>query len=152
MIFRIRECELVVRTVNPDAPECRVRDSETVYRITAELRDRAHESMVVIMLDARQTVCGKHEAARGNVDACPVTAATVFRAALVANASAIILVHNHPSGSPEPSSDDLMLTSSLVLAGKVLGVGVLDHVIVTSTGYFSMLDAGMMERVAPRGE
>lgn len=145
MAIRIRECELVYRTRVVDAPSRKITCSEDVRRLVPELVDRAHESLVALLLDTRQQVIGKHECARGNLASCPVEPCTVFRAAVVANASAIILVHNHPSGEAEPSVDDIELTKRLVEVGKLLGVAVLDHVIVTVDGYFSMLDGGMLK-------
>jgi DNA repair protein RadC len=65
-----------------------------------------------------------------------------------AGASAAILVHNHPSGAPEPSADDLTLTERLAQAGELLGIALLDHVIVAAEGYFSCLDAGLYRRGA----
>ncbi|HMJ14165.1 MAG TPA: JAB domain-containing protein [Polyangiaceae bacterium] len=145
MAIRIRECEIVYRTRNVDAPSRTVASSEDVYRLVPELLHRAHESLVVLLLDIRRQVIGKHEVARGNTATCPVEGSAVFRAAVVANASAIILVHNHPSGVSEPSAEDLELTKRLQEGGKLLGVAVLDHVIVTPDGYYSMLDGGLLK-------
>jgi DNA repair protein RadC len=62
----------------------------------------------------------------------------VFRPAVVASAAALVLVHNHPSGDPEPSEEDLSITKRLVEAGELLGISVLDHVIVASRGVVSL--------------
>ena len=61
----------------------------------------------------------------------------IFKAAILANAAGVVLVHNHPSGDPEPSEEDLSITKRLVEAGELLGIGVLDHVIVASRGLVS---------------
>ena len=68
----------------------------------------------------------------------------MFKAALLANAAAIILCHNHPSGDPSPSVDDVQLTRRLVDAGTLLGVDVLDHIIVGDSRYYSFKEAGRL--------
>ena len=68
----------------------------------------------------------------------------MFKAALLANAAAIILVHNHPSGDPSPSADDVQLTRRLVDAGTLLGVDVLDHIIIGDGRYYSFRELGRL--------
>jgi DNA repair protein RadC len=68
----------------------------------------------------------------------------VFKAALENNAANIILTHNHPSGNLRPSHEDISLTKKLVAAGKLMDIGVLDHVIITDDAFFSMADEGLM--------
>jgi DNA repair protein RadC len=67
----------------------------------------------------------------------------VFYPAIKANAASIILVHNHPSGDPEPSTDDIELTNRLSDAGKLLGIAVLDHLVVAKRGYVSLKERGI---------
>ena len=76
-------------------------------------------------------------ATEGTVDHTPVYPREVVKRALELSASALILVHNHPSGDPEPSEEDLTITKRLVEAGELLGIGVLDHVIVAARGVVS---------------
>jgi DNA repair protein RadC len=125
----------------------RINSSEDVYRAFGPLLAHAqHEELWAIALDARQRVLSRALLARGGLRACPVTASDVFRPLVRAAASATILVHNHPSGAPEPSADDLALTEHLGHAGQLLGITLLDHVIVAAEGYFSCLDAGLYQR------
>jgi RadC-like JAB domain len=72
----------------------------------------------------------------------------VFKPAILSNAAALILAHNHPSGQPQPSQEDRVLTVRLVAAGKLLGISVLDHVIIGdgTSAYFSFADEGLLER------
>jgi len=70
-----------------------------------------------------------HRVSIGGLDDCPAGPREVFQAALLTNAAAVILAHNHPSGDPEPSPQDLALTQSLLAAGEILGIPVLDHII-----------------------
>ena len=85
-----------------------------------------------------------HEVSRGTLDTTLVHPREVFKAALLANSSAIILCHNHPSGDPCPSPDDVHLTRRLVDAGTLLGVDVLDHIIVGDGRYYSFKEAGRL--------
>lgn len=137
---------MVYRTRNvPGVPRGIVTSSEVVFRLMAPVaRARACESLWAVMLDARQHIVAVHEVARGGLAAVHVEAADVFRAAIVCGASAIVLVHNHPSGNPEPGGDDIAITERLVAAGALLGVAVLDHVIIGADSFSSMLDAGIV--------
>ena len=89
-------------------------------------------------------VIAYHEVSRGTLDATLVHPREVFKAALLANAAAIVLCHDHPSGEPTPSPDDLQLTRRLVEAGTLLGVDVLDHVIVGDGRYYSFKESGCL--------
>lgn len=92
------------------------------------------EHMVVVFLDAANQVTGTTIAVSGGSHGLNVTPRDLFRAAIIANAAGVVLGHNHPSGNPTPSEDDVRTTHKLVEAGKLLGVPVLDHVIVTMDG------------------
>jgi DNA repair protein RadC len=117
--------------------------------VDAALRPRlAHldaERFLAVALDAKNRPVGEVEVARGGLSACPVSPADVFRALLREAAAGVVFVHNHPSGEPSPSAEDVALTERLRRAGELLGVQVLDHVIIGREGYFSFLDAGLLE-------
>ena len=81
---------------------------------------------------------------QGTLTASLVHPREVFRAAIRRCAAALVLVHNHPSGDPEPSSEDRQVTERLVRAGEVLGIRVLDHVVVAERGYHSFREAGAL--------
>ena len=87
---------------------------------------------------------GLFEVSTGGVDATPVDAKVIFTATLKANASAIILAHNHPSGNLTPSDPDVMLTKKLYQAGRLQDIRALDHLIITSDGYYSFKDSGKL--------
>jgi DNA repair protein RadC len=101
------------------------------------------ERFVVLSVDAKNRVRAEREVARGGRSSCQVDPAEVFRLLVSESASGAIFVHNHPSGDPEPSSEDLELTQRLVAAGSLLDIRVLDHVIVGSGRYTSLRDAGL---------
>ncbi|MBX3247238.1 MAG: DNA repair protein RadC [Myxococcales bacterium] len=106
------------------------------------------EHFFAIPLDAKHRPMATLLLATGSLVACPVEPATVFRTLVRRAAAAVVFVHNHPSGVPEPSPEDVALTHRLRAAGDILGVEVLDHVIIGAEGYFSFLDAGMMAEAA----
>ncbi len=116
--------------------------------VDAALRPRlaraSVEHFLAIPLDAKNRPMGEIRIAVGGLSACPVHPADVFRPLLQRAASGVVFVHNHPSGSPDPSPEDRALTARLARAGALLGVRVLDHVIIGHEGYFSFLDAGWM--------
>lgn len=92
-----------------------------------ETKDR--ESVVVLFLDSGNTVTGLHELSVGGLDASMVDVRNVFKAALLANASSIVMAHNHPSGNPEPSQADVKITKQVKRAGEVMDIALHDHVI-----------------------
>jgi DNA repair protein RadC len=102
------------------------------------------EEFWILALHANKYLIGRECVFRGTVDACPVYPRDVFRAACRWNASSLVLAHNHPSGDPAPSATDLNVTKRLVDAGRILGIGVDDHLIVAGKRYVSFADAGMM--------
>lgn len=146
--MKFRECEVVYRVRDvPGAPTRTIDSSESVYQIMGPiLRERACESLYAMLLGTRRKVHSLHEVSRGGVNHCAVVPVDIFRAAVIAHATAIILVHNHPSGVPEPSAEDIELTKNVIRAGQTLGIDVLDHVVIGHSSFFSMLDAGLMPK------
>jgi DNA repair protein RadC len=101
------------------------------------------EEMRVLLLSTKNVVRGETTVYQGNVSAALVRMAELFRDAVQTHAAGIILVHNHPSGEPEPSADDLYLTAEAIAAGRLLDVPVLDHIIVARDSYISLRDRGV---------
>jgi DNA repair protein RadC len=100
------------------------------------------EQFGVLMLDTKNHVIRVKLVSIGSLDQTVVHPREVFREAAVASAAAIVLFHNHPSGDPTPSPDDIALTNRLIEAGGVMGIDVLDHLILADHRYFSMREAG----------
>jgi DNA repair protein RadC len=120
-----------------------VRGPHDVFRhFHARLRDAEQEHFCVLLLDGRHRVLGDEVVSLGTLTASLVHPREVFRPALRAGAAALILVHNHPSGDPEPSPEDRAVTQRLAQAGELLGIPVLDHVVVAERGYRSFRDEG----------
>jgi len=117
---------------------------ETYQLIKDEILKWDREKFLAVMLNARNGVIGIDEASCGSVNSSIVHPREVFKAAILANAVSIVLIHNHPSGDFEPSEDDLEITKRLVEAGKILGIEVIDHLIVSKEGYYSFKDKGLI--------
>jgi len=96
------------------------------------------EHLRVLLLNTRNQVLGTHEVYRGSVHTAVVRIGELFREALRQNAPCIILVHNHPSGDPTPSSEDIAMTKQAIAAGELLDVEVLDHVIIAHARFASL--------------
>ncbi len=108
------------------------------------LQDEPSEVFAMLCLSTKRRVIAFHEVSRGSLDATLVHPREVFKAAILANAAAIIVAHVHPSGDPTPSPDDLALTRQLAAAGTLLGIEVLDHVIVGDHRYLSFRETGRL--------
>jgi DNA repair protein RadC len=106
------------------------------------LADRDREHCVALLLDTKHRLLGHRLISVGSVDHTFMSPREIFRDALDANASAIVVAHNHPSGDPEPSRDDEAVTRRLVKAGEILGVDVLDHLVVAGDRWVSLARRG----------
>lgn len=122
-----------------------VTDAETIGRqLVARYAHHVQERLGAVYLDSRHRILREREIYVGTLNSATVSTRDVLRYALEEHAAAVIVFHNHPSGDPSPSSDDLLFTRKLVEAGKALGVDVLDHLIVGSNRYVSLSARGMM--------
>jgi DNA repair protein RadC len=107
--------------------------------------DQDRENFVILALDAQNNIRGFKIVATGGQVSTVVDPRTMFRDALLLGAAAIILAHNHPSGEPEPSKDDLALTRQLSLGGQILGIKIHDHIILGDGRLVSLAERGQME-------
>jgi DNA repair protein RadC len=110
----------------------------------AVLRDRKREMFLVILLDARHRIMREEIVSEGSLTSSIVHPREVFMPAVRESAGAIVFVHNHPSGDPQPSDEDIAVTRRLVHAADLLGIRVLDHVIVGDGTYASFKEAGLL--------
>lgn len=113
-----------------------------------DMKDLPQEHFVCLCLNAKLKVIKRVTVSIGSLAAAPVHPRDVFREAIKANAAGIIACHNHPSGDPTPSPEDITLTKRLVEAGKVLGIKVMDHLVIGDRCYVSLAEEGLM----PKGE
>jgi len=110
------------------------------------LADVDREHFVMLLLNQKNKVIGIHTVSVGSLTASVVHPRETFKAAILANAAAIICGHNHPSGDCQPSKEDRAITARLVEGGKLLGISVLDHVIIGDENkYFSFADEGLLQ-------
>ncbi|HKQ67728.1 MAG TPA: DNA repair protein RadC [Polyangiaceae bacterium] len=108
------------------------------------LSELDHEQVWVLALDGRNGLRAARRVAEGGLHGCSVEPRDVLRAALREAASAFVLVHNHPSGDPTPSDEDIELTNTVARAAAVIGTPLVDHVIVASGGHTSLFDLGVV--------
>jgi len=120
-------------------PRRSLRSPVRVFELMApRLRGLSRESFHVLLLDGKHRLRRGHRVSEGTLTSSLVHPREVFGPAVREAAAAVILVHNHPSGDPEPSNEDIAVTRRLIDAGRLLGVPVLDHVVVADGGYVSL--------------
>ena len=111
--------------------------------LLADMALLEQEHLRVVLLNTRNHVLGVPEVYKGTVNSAQVRVADVFREAVREGCPAIVVVHNHPSGDPEPSREDVEVTRQMVLAGELLGIEVLDHLVLARGGYVSLRERGL---------
>jgi DNA repair protein RadC len=144
----IAEVELVYSTKVKPSNRIKISSSKDAYEIlnqtwnenTIELR----EEMKVILLNNWHKVLGIYNVSHGGITGTVADPKLIFAAALKANSTGIILAHNHPSGNSQPSQADIGLTRKCKEIGELLDIKILDHMIMTTEGYYSFADEGMM--------
>ena len=127
--------------LSESAERVQVRSAQDVASIfAAKLRGLDKEQLHVVLLSTKNHVIKTCKVYEGNVSTSIVRPSEVFKEAIAENASAIVVAHNHPSGDPTPSADDVRVTRDLVQAGKVLDIDVLDHLVIGDQrhGYVSL--------------
>ena len=107
---------------------------------------RPVEQFGIVLLDTKHRLIQIRLVSSGSLDSTVAHPREVFRDAIAGRAAAIVLFHNHPSGDPRPSGDDVALTARLVEAGQVIGIDVLDHLILADQRYYSFAEAGQLPR------
>ena len=121
-----------------------IRCAEDVEELIQHLVRKDREHFIGIHLNTRNIVVGIETVAIGILNACGISSQEVSKAAILSSAAAVILMHNHVSGNPLASEDDIEITKRLVESGKVLGIEVLDHIIIGDKEHFSFKDRGMI--------
>lgn len=121
-----------------------IRCAADVLVLLPHLKEAEQEHYYALGLDSRHRVLITHCVAIGTVDRVQVTLRDVFREAVRNNCAAIVCIHNHPSGDPAPSETDHELTHHLLLAARLLGIPLLDHIVVGRSGVYSYAEAGRL--------
>lgn len=125
------------------APGWRVRTpADVAERLVPEMGHLDREELVVCLLNTRNVVLGRSTVYVGNLAGSPVRVGEVFREAVRRQAAAVIVVHNHPSGDPSPSGDDLRITADLADAGRLLDIELLDHLVIGHGRWVSLRASG----------
>jgi len=136
---------MAIREASLPYPTRRISHSQHVFEL---LHDYFHghdrEEMLAILLDSKHTIIGLHTISIGSLTLSIVHPRETFKAAMLVNAAALILAHNHPSGDATPSPEDRTLTARLTQAGDLLGIRVLDHIVVGDNRYVSFADEGWL--------
>jgi DNA repair protein RadC len=122
-----------------------VTSPDEIYNILKEkISNFSKEHFYVISLDTRNNFIGMDEISVGTLTASLVHPRETFESAIKRHAAQIVIAHNHPSGETEPSEDDLKITKRLFDAGKIMGIEVLDHIIITKNGYLSFKEKNLI--------
>ena len=100
------------------------------------------ETFLAVALDAKNRPVAWYRVGLGGTSNCQVDIASVFRGAIASGATGVLVAHNHPSGDPTPSGEDIALTRRVLDAGKILGMRILDHLVIGETSYVSLRDTG----------
>ena len=127
----------------PDERPCINSPADAAALVQYEMSALEQEHLRVLLLDRRNRVLEVAEIYRGSVNSSQVRVGEVFKEAVRKNASGIIVVHNHPSGDPTPSPDDVAVTRAIVQAGKLLDVDVLDHLVIGQGRWVSLKERGL---------
>lgn len=119
-----------------------IKNTETIFREMRDIKHWGKEVFVGFYLDTKNRVISREIIGIGTLNSCIIHPREVFRTAIIRNSNSVILAHNHPSGSLDPSDEDIQITKRLKEAGDIIGIKLLDHVIVTKEGYLSLRDEG----------
>ncbi len=142
---RLLACAEVARRYQPKAPvpEPITTPAQALAHL-GRLRSGGRETLAVLLLDIRLSLLAVEVVATGTVAHVSVEPREVFAPAVTAGASSVVLAHNHPSGDPQPSAQDIDFTRAMVEAGRILCIDVLDHLIVSARSYYSFQRAGRL--------
>lgn len=138
-------CELAKRLYQATVEQSHfIRSPQDVADRMADMQHMNQEEFRAVYLNTKNGIIAERTISKGTINATVVTPREVFHRAVKLMAASVILVHNHPSGDPVPSNEDVELTKKMVEAGKVMDIAVLDHVIVGQGRYVSLKEKGVM--------
>ncbi len=140
-VVALRECPMPDAMHLCDTPD-RAADYWRTHITTTPHFDPERECFVVLLLNTRRRIKGHHFVSIGTMDTLLIHPREVFRTAIAGAASAIVLMHNHPSGEPSPSEADIKVTRDLIRAGQLLKIDVLDHIILGNPTHCSLRTLG----------
>ena len=135
-LVREKSCQVLTKVITSPA------DAYAILNNQSGSSDR--EVFLSLLLDSRGRVIGMHEISVGSLNNSLVHPRETFKAAILCNAATMIIAHCHPSGDLEPSKEDELVTERLMLAGELMGIPVLDHLIISDTNFISLKERGLM--------
>ncbi len=109
-----------------------------------DMRHERQEIMKLLMLNSKSRLIGESDISKGTVNASLITPREIFIEALQKNAVSIIILHNHPSGDPSPSREDMIITERIRQAGELIGIELLDHIVIGNNCYISFSEQGLL--------
>lgn len=131
--------------LEPEIKDFDIKNPENIVQLLrSSIKDKAKEHFKLILLNTRNKIIGISTVSIGTLNSNLVHPREVFREAISHSAASVVFAHNHPSGDSEPSEDDLTITKRLTEAGKILGIEVVDHIIITKNGFFSFKEKGLI--------
>lgn len=147
-IYEVAEIQLTYRSDVKPSERPKISGSRDAYNVLLENWDKSKiefiEQFKVMLLNRANKVLGIFEVSSGSSTGTVADPKLIFAAAIKANACGIILAHNHPSGNLNPSQSDIDLTKRMKEGGKFLEIQVLDHIVMTTEGYYSFADEGVI--------
>jgi len=143
-IMAVLELSKRLAALNSDEKEVIKTPEDVANLVMPELRFFTQEVFKLVLLDIKNQVLALPVISKGGLSSSIVHPREVFKEAIKKSAAAVILVHNHPSGIPEPSKDDIKITRCLIDAGNIIGIDVLDHIIIGDGIYLSMKEKGII--------
>ncbi len=149
-IGQIKACRMVAafelgrRLFVPPTAEPRIGSPAEAYALVRDLRTARKEHLVALYLDAQNRLLHRETVSIGTLNTTRTHPREVLQPAVIHSALAFILAHNHPSGSLEPSQDDVSFTRAMTRAGELMGINLYDHIIVSRRGFVSMKERGLM--------
>ncbi|KKG15937.1 DNA repair protein RadC [Methanosarcina sp. 2.H.T.1A.6] len=128
-----------------EEPKRKICSPKDVYTLMyPKMREQKKEKFITLYLDTKNQILKEEVVSIGSLNASIVHPREVFKSALLESSASVIMVHNHPSGDPSPSREDIMVTEKLVEGGKLLGIDILDHIIIGDGRYVSLKDEGFV--------
>jgi len=129
-----------------EEPKRKICSPKDVYTLMyPKMREQKKEKFITLCLDTKNQILKEEVVSIGSLNASIVHPREVFKSALLESSASVIMVHNHPSGDPSPSREDIMVTEKMVEGGKLLGIDVLDHIIIGDGRYVSLKDEGFVK-------
>lgn len=119
-------------------------DLVDVLNLVCRINNNTEEVMLLLTLNTKNVITGWFEVSRGSINESIVHPREIFKRALTNNATSIVVAHNHPSGDPNPSKEDINITNRLKECGKLLGIDLIDHIIIGDEKYVSLKEKGII--------